>query len=73
MTTQVQSFIVFGIAFVLLYFFYEKNDGKIVLLVSGLFFLFFGVYLIRIAFTIRHLEILTGFYKSKTYIVTERK
>jgi hypothetical protein len=110
MTTQVFSFIVFGISFILLYLFYKKNDRKIVLLVSGLFFLlpftfdnlllnsdhgmlvipissgffilawfiknhyryfflFFGIYFISIIFTIRHLEILKGYYNSTLYIV----
>jgi hypothetical protein len=110
MTTQVYSFIVFGIAFVLLYLFYKKNDRKIVLLVSGLFFLlpftfdnllldsdhimlvipistgffilarfikhhsryfflFFGIYFISVVFTIRHVEILKGYYRSTLYVV----
>lgn len=39
MSTQIISFLIFGIAFILLYFFYKKEDRKKIMIVSGIIFL----------------------------------
>jgi hypothetical protein len=46
MSTQIISFLIFGILFILLYFFYKSESRKIALLISGLLFIspiFFGL------------------------------
>jgi hypothetical protein len=39
MTTQVVSFLVFALAFIILFLFYKKEDRKKILIISGVFFL----------------------------------